>query len=213
VSNTLFQQALAKSTPDAYNPFNGGNQLVYSGPDTTPSDPATIRSFLVGVHRVSETSLSMWDLKASRPDIGKLPAGDVGAAVGVEVRRESYVDDRDARLDGTIKYTDSVTGITYGTDVMGASPAPDTERIGRSSPATSSWPCRWWRPRWKSRWSGRSTCSWLPVRSVTPTSATSPNPRSRSTGRVADWIGPARLRFAGVPRTQPRRSSTARERR
>jgi outer membrane receptor protein involved in Fe transport len=126
VSNTLFQQALAKSTPDAYNPFNGGNQLVYSGPDTTPSDPATIRSFLVGVHRVSETSLSMWDLKASRPDIGKLPAGDVGAAVGVEVRRESYVDDRDARLDGTIKYTDSVTGITYGTDVMGASPAPDT---------------------------------------------------------------------------------------
>jgi outer membrane receptor protein involved in Fe transport len=36
------------------------------------------------------------------------------------------VDDRDARLDGTIKYTDSVTGITYGTDVMGASPAPDT---------------------------------------------------------------------------------------
>jgi outer membrane receptor protein involved in Fe transport len=126
VSNTLFQRALAKSTPDAYNPFNGGNQLVYSGPDTTPSDPATIRSFLVGVHRVSETSLSMWDLKASRPDIGKLPAGDVGAAVGVEVRRESYVDDRDARLDGTIKYTDSVTGITYGTDVMGASPAPDT---------------------------------------------------------------------------------------
>lgn len=126
VSNTLFQQALAKSTPDAYNPFNGGNQALYSGPDTTPSDAGTIRSFLVGVNRVSETSLSMWDLKASRPDLAALPAGDVGVAGGVEVRRESYVDDRDARLDGTIKYTDSVTGITYGTDVMGASPAPDT---------------------------------------------------------------------------------------
>lgn len=126
VSNTLFQQALAKSTPDAYNPFNGGNQLLYSGADTTPSDAATIRSFLVGVNRISETSLSMWDLKASRPDVFKLPAGDVGIAGGIEVRRESYVDDRDARLDGTIKYTDVVTGTVYGTDVMGASPAPDT---------------------------------------------------------------------------------------
>ena len=126
VSNTLFQLALGRSTPDAYNPFNGGNQQLYSGPDTTPSDPGTVRSFLVGVNRISETSLSMWDFKVSRPDIATLPAGDVGIAGGLEVRRESYVDDRDPRLDGTIRYTDSVTGITYGTDVMGASPAPDT---------------------------------------------------------------------------------------
>lgn len=125
VSNTLFQQALAKATPDAYNPFNGGNQALYSGPDTTPSDPAIIRSFLVGVNRISETTLTMWDLKASRPDVLSLPAGDVGMAAGVEVRRESYADDRDKRLDGTIRYTDMVTNITYGTDVMGASPSPD----------------------------------------------------------------------------------------
>lgn len=125
VSNTLFQQALAKSTPDAYNPFNGGNQQLYSAPDTTPSDASTIRSFLVGVNRISETSLSMWDFKASRPDVASLPGGDVGIAAGVEVRRESYIDNRDPRLDGTIKYTDVVTNITYGTDVMGASPSPD----------------------------------------------------------------------------------------
>lgn len=125
VSNTLFQQALAKATPDAYNPFNGGNQQLYSGADTTPSDPTTIRSFLVGVNRISETTLTMWDLKASRSDVFSLPAGDVGMAAGLEVRRESYADDRDKRLDGTIKYTDVVTNITYGTDVMGASPSPD----------------------------------------------------------------------------------------
>jgi len=125
VSNTLFQQALAKSTPDAYNPFNGGNQDRYSAPDTTSNDRATIASFLVGVNRISETSLTMWDLKASKPDLLKLPGGEVGIAGGVEVRRESYVDNRDPRLDGTIKYTDVVTGITYGTDVMGASPSPD----------------------------------------------------------------------------------------
>jgi outer membrane receptor protein involved in Fe transport len=125
VSNTLFQRALARSTPDAYNPFNGGNQGLYSGPDTTLSDRATIDSFLVGVNRISETTLTMWDLKASRNDIATLPAGDVGLAGGLEVRRESYSDDRDERLDGTIKYTDAVTNITYGTDVMGASPSPD----------------------------------------------------------------------------------------
>ena len=125
VSNTLFQQALAKSTPDAYNPFNGGNQQVYSGADTTPNNAGTIAGFLVGVNRISETTLAMWDLKASRPDVVALPAGDVGIASGLEVRRESYVDNRDPRLDGTIKYTDIVTNITYGTDVMGASPSPD----------------------------------------------------------------------------------------
>jgi outer membrane receptor protein involved in Fe transport len=125
VSNTLFQQSLAKSTPDAYNPFNGGNQTRYSSPDGTPNSEATIASFLVGVNRISETSLTMWDLKASRPDLLQWPAGDVGVAGGVEVRRDSYVDNRDPRLDGTIKYTDSVSGIVYGTDVMGASPSPD----------------------------------------------------------------------------------------
>lgn len=125
VSNTLFQQALARTTPDAYNPFNGGNQQVYSGADTTPNNAGTIAGFLVGVNRISETTLAMWDLKVSRPDLVALPGGDVGIASGLEVRRESYVDNRDPRLDGTIKYTDVVTNITYGTDVMGASPSPD----------------------------------------------------------------------------------------
>jgi outer membrane receptor protein involved in Fe transport len=125
VSNTLFQQSLAKATPDAYNPFNGGNQQVYSGADTTPNNAGTIAGFLVGVNRISETTLAMWDLKVSRPDVVALPGGDVGIASGLEVRRESYVDNRDPRLDGTIKYTDVVTNITYGTDVMGASPSPD----------------------------------------------------------------------------------------
>ena len=125
VSNTLFQQSLAKATPDAYNPFNGGNQQVYSGADTTPNNAGTIAGFLVGVNRISETTLAMWDLKVSRPDVVALPGGDVGIASGLEVRRESYVDNRDPRLDGTIKYPDVVTNITYGTDVMGASPSPD----------------------------------------------------------------------------------------
>jgi outer membrane receptor protein involved in Fe transport len=125
ISNTLFQRALALSTPDAYNPFNGGNQAAYSLGDTTPSNAATINSFLVDVHRIGKTSLATWDARITTPQLLTIPGGDVGFASGVEIRRETYSDNRDDRLDGTTTFTDIVSGITYGTDIMGASPAPD----------------------------------------------------------------------------------------
>ncbi len=127
ISNTKFQQAIALSTPDAYNPFNGGSQTNNSLGDGTPNSAATINSFLVGVHRIGKTSLATWDFKLSNSDLFNLPGGAVGFASGVEVRRETYQDDRDDRLDGTITYKDVVSGITYGTDIMGASPAPDVK--------------------------------------------------------------------------------------
>ena len=127
ISNTLFQAALARTTPDAYNPFNGGSQPNFSLGDATASNAATIDSFLVDVHRISKTSLGTVDFRISNPEIFSLPGGNVGFASGVEYRRETYEDNRDARLDGTTTYTDSVTGIRYGTDIMGASPAPDVK--------------------------------------------------------------------------------------
>jgi iron complex outermembrane receptor protein len=69
----------------------------------------------------------MWDFKVSKTDLFALPAGDVGFASGVEWRRETFLDDRDNRLDGTTTYTNSVTGVTYGTDVMGASGSVDVD--------------------------------------------------------------------------------------
>ena len=125
ISNTLFQRALALSTPDAYNPFNGGNQTANSLGDTTPSNATTINSFLVDVHRIGKTSLATWDARITTPNLLSLPGGNVGFASGVEIRRETYNDDRDKRLDGTTTFTDSVSGITYSSDVMGASGAPD----------------------------------------------------------------------------------------
>lgn len=127
ISNTAFQAALSRSTPDAYNPFNGGTQAgdAFSLGDATPNSRATIESFLVNVYRISETSLALWDLKLSKPDLFSLPGGDVGVAVGVEHRVETYDDNRDKRLDGTVTYTNAVTGLVYGTDVMGASGSPD----------------------------------------------------------------------------------------
>ena len=125
ISNTAFQAAVNRTDATAYNPFNGGSQPNYSLGDGTPNDRATINSFLINVYRISETSLTLADFKISKKDLFTLPGGDVGVAAGVEWRRETYHDDRDKRLDGTIKYTNSVTGVTYGTDVMGASGAPD----------------------------------------------------------------------------------------
>ncbi|HRD45438.1 MAG TPA: TonB-dependent receptor [Caulobacter sp.] len=129
ISNTLFQQAVSRGTSDAYNPFNGGTQdpLAYQLGDGTPNSRATIDSFLINVYRISETTLGMVDFKVSRNDLFSLPAGDVGLAVGVEFRSETFEDDRDKRLDGTITYTNAVTGLTYGTDVMGASGSPDVQ--------------------------------------------------------------------------------------
>lgn len=124
ISNTLFQQALARSTPDAYNPFNGGCIDDYGAGDCTPSSAATIDDITVQVTRKSKTSLAMWDAKVSRPDLFALWAGDVGVAAGLEIRRETYSDDRDPRQDGTLTFTDSVSGLTTN-DLLGNNPSLD----------------------------------------------------------------------------------------
>ena len=125
ISNSLFQKQLGLNTVDAYNPFNGGTQGNYSIGDGTPNPLSAISPFLVEVHRISTTSLTTWDGRFTTPELFRLNGNKVGLAAGVEWRRETYQDDRDGRLDGTVKYTDSVTGRAYDTDIMGASSAPD----------------------------------------------------------------------------------------
>jgi iron complex outermembrane receptor protein len=126
ISQTLLQRQLALSTPDAYNPFNGGNLLDPSGADATPSNRAAIDAIKVKTQRVSTSTLAMIDLKGSNASLFKLPAGDVGLAIGGEIRRETQRDDRDARVDGTITFTDAVNGAVNGSDLIGTSPSPDT---------------------------------------------------------------------------------------
>jgi len=128
VSNTLFQQALALTTPDAYNIFAGGDINDTNAPGTfNNQNQATIDSFIVPVSRVGETSLTLIDFKVSNGALMELPAGGLGIALGTEFRREQFRDDRDARLDGTIVFTDMVTGNVIPSDVMGSSPTPDTK--------------------------------------------------------------------------------------
>lgn len=130
-SMTLFQQALARTDSTAYNPFSGGNPNDPANADTSVNPQSVIDSFMVDVTRESSTSMAMVDFRVSRPDLFALWGGqDVGVAAGVEYRYETYEDDRDARLDGTIPFTPLAGAGAVDpniSDVMGVSPTPDTE--------------------------------------------------------------------------------------
>lgn len=125
VSAQKAQQQASLTTPDAYNPFNGGSLGNPSFGDLTPSSAAALAAITVPILRKDKTTLALWDFKISRPDLFSIWAGDVGVALGVEARHETYKDDRDPRVDGTITYTNAVTGIEYPTDIVGTSNSPD----------------------------------------------------------------------------------------
>lgn len=113
VSNTLMQEALNDPTENAYNPFSAGVD-------------SNIERALIDVKRISETELTSFDIKFANPDMFELLGGMAGLLVGYEFREESFVDDRDDRLDGTITFTDW-EGDTYPyvSDVVNSSPTPD----------------------------------------------------------------------------------------
>jgi outer membrane receptor protein involved in Fe transport len=126
LSNTLITEALFDPTPAAYNPFSAGVD-------------SNIERALIDVYRNGRTDLKMWDLKVSNTELFQMPAGPVAALFGYEYRRETYRDDRDPRLDGTILFVrdpdlDGIfdvegdfEGDTYPltSDVVRSSPTPD----------------------------------------------------------------------------------------
>ncbi len=127
ISSTLFQQQLLRDTPDTYNVFNGLNPNDTTSPfDPTPNPQSAIDPMLITVTRASETSLTLADFKLSNPSIFELPAGGVGVATGIEWREEDFNEDRDPRSDGTIQFTDLVTGeLLNVSDIVGSSASPD----------------------------------------------------------------------------------------
>ncbi|MDX1481198.1 MAG: TonB-dependent receptor [Woeseiaceae bacterium] len=115
LSNTLIQEALNDSSPEAFNPFNGRVDN-------------NIERALISVYRKNETELTTVDFRMSKNDLFEMPAGPVGIVGGVEWRQESFEDDRDPRLDGTITFTDN-DGQTFPivSDVMNSSPTLDSK--------------------------------------------------------------------------------------
>lgn len=126
VSRTLFQQALFNETPNVYNIFNGGDPNNPNIGDATPNSRDLIRPFLIDVVRKSTTELALADFRVTNGDVFTIVGGSIGIAAGVEARYEAYDEDRDSRLDGTITYTDLVTGEFSESDVYGTSPTPDS---------------------------------------------------------------------------------------
>ncbi|MHA6722468.1 TonB-dependent receptor domain-containing protein [Sphingomonas sp. RS2018] len=126
ISATALQRQLGLATADAYNPFNGGNLAFPSLADGTPSSRAAIDAIRITTTRRNKATLALADLKGSKADLIALPGGNLGVAFGVEARRETQLDDRDPRVDGTIQFTDSVTGFVNPSDLVGTSNSPDT---------------------------------------------------------------------------------------
>ena len=113
ISNNLLTAALADSTSAAFNIFsiNGDN----------------IERALIDVYRNDTSELTSFDFKMSNNEAFSLPAGPVAMLLGYEYRKERYEDDRDPRLDGTIKYA-AANGseFPFVSDVLGSSPTTDS---------------------------------------------------------------------------------------
>ncbi|MGH6614998.1 TonB-dependent receptor domain-containing protein [Sphingomonas sp.] len=127
IDMTALQRSLALSTPDAYNPFNGGCSKTPTTGDCNPSSQAAIDAIKFKLRRQSTTTLSLADFKLSRPDLLRLPGGDLGFAFGVEARHETQRDERDPNLNGNIPFVDAVTGETSLSNVAAVSPTPTTQ--------------------------------------------------------------------------------------
>lgn len=112
-SKTLLSEALALTTPDAINPF-APNANTFAQFDD------------LQITRRTDGSTFLWtaDARVSRTDFASNWAGDIGAALGVDYRREGYEDNQDPRVDGTIRFGDIGTDVS---DIVSQSPTSDSE--------------------------------------------------------------------------------------
>jgi len=115
LSNTLMEEGFADATAAAINPFA-----------LSVSD-SNIEQAMIDVRRNDESELNLIDFKLSNSEVFSLPGGAVGLLVGFEYREESYEDDRDPRLDGTIAFeADNGDTFPFVSDVLGSSPTTDS---------------------------------------------------------------------------------------
>ena len=122
-SMTLLNEALADSSPNAYNPFCAGVGC-------------NEEAFTVSIFRNNTTELFSADLKMTNDSVFSMPAGDVGMLVGAEIRQESMDDARDPRINGTLVYStppqaSNQATFPYISDIVNSSPSPNTygERV------------------------------------------------------------------------------------
>ena len=113
------------TTPDAFNIFD-------TNWETNNGD-----NILSTIYRRDKSTLDMFDFKISNDELFNLPAGPVGLLIGYEQRKETYTDNRDPYLDGTITNEDccGVTSTTrnhpFTSGVLGSSPTVDVYGVKR----------------------------------------------------------------------------------
>jgi outer membrane receptor protein involved in Fe transport len=115
ISRTALFNNMSLATPEAYNMFG-----------TSVNSQATIDAIKQDLVRYTKATLATADFRVSTGDLFELPGGSLGMAAGVEARRETQLDDRDARIDETITFRDPATGQTYS-DFVNSSTNPDTQ--------------------------------------------------------------------------------------
>ena len=112
ISKTELTKLLARTTPDALN--------VFGGPGVNDFD--NISSAAIVVTRIGVTELASLDFNVSNSGAWKVFGNPLGVSFGAELRSESFEDDRDPHIDGTIIFNDTVNGRS---DVNGVSFTPD----------------------------------------------------------------------------------------
>ena len=94
-------------------------------------------NILADIRRDDKSTLDMFDFKMSNSEVFNLPAGPVAVLIGIERRKETYTDDRDMLLDGTITNQDccgvtaQTTSHPFTSAVMGSSPTVDVFGVKR----------------------------------------------------------------------------------
>jgi outer membrane receptor protein involved in Fe transport len=128
VDANAFAAAANSTDPNtAYNLFSGADINNPNSIGDTPILPTSLtHAFTVVQHRISDTSLTSVDFKASNSEMFSVPAGDAGLAVGVEYRHESFEDDRDPLQDGTFPFIDA-SGVTNLSSLYGSSATRDSK--------------------------------------------------------------------------------------
>lgn len=123
IKASAFQQTINEENHLlAYNSFNGGSIEFPNTIDSTNNSQSIINQFLVDINRVSTTSLTQFDAKWSNPEFYALTNNYIAIAAGIELRRETFSDDRDKLLDGSNPFFDNVTGATLSqSNVLGSS--------------------------------------------------------------------------------------------
>ena len=114
VSRTKLYQSMLQTNAAAYNIFA-----------TSVNSQATIDAIRQDIVRYTKSTLATFDFRASNAHLLELPGGSLGVAAGIEGRRETQLDNRDSRIDGTITFTDPLSGAVLS-DFVDSAINPDT---------------------------------------------------------------------------------------